>query len=257
MIIGVFAALILLGSYYIFVIKCCLNWQRSGARSGRPRRRIYRTHNQSLPLHPLETGESHGLDESMIKLIPTVTYRKPKELGVLHVCAVCLTEFEEEEKTRVLPNCLHFFHVDCIDEWLRKNANCPLCRSPITTDTSSVSIDQEPDHVLAETNSEAVINVGEDDSTTSNSTPAAGGKRSCRGDEIIELIRREKQLAGMPIRRSFSVDSSADRWLSKEVQKLLQQNPLFHATPLAGNAGPVPKITLPMDLQWILNTSPS
>jgi Ring finger domain len=209
----------------------------------------------------LESEESHGLDESTIKLIPTVSYQKPKELGVLHVCAVCLTEFKEGEKTRVLPNCLHFFHVNCIDEWLCKNANCPLCRSPITTEPTSFSVNQELDHVVPENNTEVVINVREDEAATTDSTLAAGGNRSsgkwsCRGDESIEL-RREKQLAVVPMRRSFSVDSSADRWLSREVQKLLQQNRLFHVTPLAHITGPVPKITLPMDLQWILNTSSS
>jgi Ring finger domain len=224
------------------------------------RRRMHGTHNQSLPLHTLESEEPHGLDESTIKLIPTVAYRKPKELGVFHVCAVCLTEFEEGEKTRVLPNCLHFFHVDCIDEWLCKNANCPLCRSPITKDPAAVAVNQELDHVVPEINTEVVINVREDVAAT-DSTPAArvkmsSGKWSCKGDESVEL-RRTKQLAVVPMRRSFSLDSSADMWLSREVQKLLQQNPLFHVTPLAVSTGPVPKITLPMDLQWILNTSSS
>ncbi|KAJ4778459.1 RING-H2 finger protein ATL1 [Rhynchospora pubera] len=258
-IIGVFAALILLGSYYIFVIKCCLNLHRS-ERSTRSRRHLHRTHDHPLPVH--EPNESHGLDELTIKSIPTVAYRKPKESGVFHVCAVCINEFQEEEKIRVLPNCLHFFHVDCIDVWLRANANCPLCRSPITTNPSTIAVNQEMNHVLPEINTEVAINVREDDvDTTSNSTPRDGGKRnsgklSFRGDESIEM-RREKQLTVVPIRRSFSVDSSADRWLSKEVQKILQQNPHFLATPIAGSSATVPKLTLPMDLHWILHDTSS
>ncbi|XP_078148479.1 RING-H2 finger protein ATL16-like [Carex rostrata] len=261
-IIGVFAALILLGSYYIFVIKCCLNWQRSSETTRRSRRHSSGTHSQSqLPLHLSEPDEPHGLDELMIKSIPTVAYRRPKEPGVFHVCAVCITEFHDDEKIRVLPNCLHFFHVECIDTWLRKNANCPLCRSPITVDPASTDGNQEMDQVLPELNTEVVINVGEDDVADSNSAPATGGKMSsgkwsCRDDDSIEP-RRERQLAGMPIRRSFSVDSSADRWLTKEVQKVLQQNPHFHATPFAGSSRTGPKVTLPMDLQWIVNTPSS
>ncbi|XP_078148152.1 RING-H2 finger protein ATL16-like [Carex rostrata] len=197
----------------------------------------------------------------MIKSIPTVAYRRLKEPGVFHVCAVCITEFHDDEKIRVLPNCLHFFHVECIDTWLRKNANCPLCRSPITVDPASADGNQEMGQVLPEINTEVVINVGEDDVVNSNSALAtegkmSSGKWSCRNDESIKR-RREKQLAVMPIRRSSSVDFSADRWLIKEVQKVLQQNPHFHATPFAGSSRTGPKVTLPMDLHRIVNTSSS
>ena len=62
-----------------------------------------------------------------------------------------------------------------------------------------------------------------------------------------------------PIRRSFSADLSlaGDSWLSKEVLKLLQQNPHFDANSLAENTGFVPRVTLPKDLQRILNDNAS
>ena len=34
----------------------------------------------------------------------------------------------EGEKVRVLPDCCHSFHLDCIDAWLLTNASCPSCR---------------------------------------------------------------------------------------------------------------------------------
>eukprot|EP01063_Lacrimia_lanifica_P018396 TRINITY_DN25317_c0_g1_i1.p1 TRINITY_DN25317_c0_g1~~TRINITY_DN25317_c0_g1_i1.p1 ORF type:complete len:317 (+),score=28.05 TRINITY_DN25317_c0_g1_i1:82-1032(+) len=45
-------------------------------------------------------------------------------------CAVCLMEFEDGEELRALP-CLHLFHSDCVDKWLKENAACPTCRADL------------------------------------------------------------------------------------------------------------------------------
>ena len=43
-------------------------------------------------------------------------------------CSICIGEFEEGEGLRQL-KCSHFFHAECIDEWLGKTDACPLCKS--------------------------------------------------------------------------------------------------------------------------------
>lgn len=44
------------------------------------------------------------------------------------ICAICLEEFEDNEKVKVLP-CHHRFHIDCLVPWLtRRHASCPLCK---------------------------------------------------------------------------------------------------------------------------------
>ncbi|KUF96043.1 Cell 5A endo-1 [Phytophthora nicotianae] len=43
------------------------------------------------------------------------------------VCAVCCDEFEAEEEVRALP-CLHFYHRECIDQWLMCHRQCPICK---------------------------------------------------------------------------------------------------------------------------------
>lgn len=42
-------------------------------------------------------------------------------------CAVCLCEYEEGEELKILP-CLHRFHAECVDTWLRNSATCPVCK---------------------------------------------------------------------------------------------------------------------------------
>ncbi|KAG8078579.1 hypothetical protein GUJ93_ZPchr0007g5385 [Zizania palustris] len=43
-------------------------------------------------------------------------------------CAICLAEFAEGERVRMLPRCTHVFHVRCIDRWLAAKQTCPTCR---------------------------------------------------------------------------------------------------------------------------------
>jgi len=47
-------------------------------------------------------------------------------------CMICLMDFEDEDKIRTLP-CAgqHVFHCLCIDEWLRRCTDCPICKTNI------------------------------------------------------------------------------------------------------------------------------
>lgn len=51
-------------------------------------------------------------------------------------CNICLSEFDEGEKIRTLP-CFHSFHCNCIDNWLNRKAECPVCRSSVEPQSMS------------------------------------------------------------------------------------------------------------------------
>ncbi|EPS59990.1 hypothetical protein M569_14815, partial [Genlisea aurea] len=84
-----------------------------------------------VPIHPIWHIRTVGLPQSAIDSISI--YRYVRGEGVIEGtdCSICLNEFRENEDLRLLPKCSHAFHVPCIDEWLRSQKNCPVCRSPI------------------------------------------------------------------------------------------------------------------------------
>jgi len=84
-----------------------------------------------------------GLDAAVVEAFPTMKYAEARALrvgkgGALE-CAVCLSEFEDEERLRLLPKCSHAFHPECIGEWLASHVTCPVCRCNLdpNKDTSS------------------------------------------------------------------------------------------------------------------------
>ncbi|KAJ3709081.1 hypothetical protein LUZ61_012786 [Rhynchospora tenuis] len=46
------------------------------------------------------------------------------------VCCICLGKYANNDELRELP-CLHVFHKDCVDKWLKINALCPLCKAEV------------------------------------------------------------------------------------------------------------------------------
>ena len=75
-----------------------------------------------------ELGAQIPLGPAQINSIPKRPFVKGDSYN--ETCAICVDEFEAGEDVRVLPNCGHIFHPDCIDEWLSKHSSlCPLCKA--------------------------------------------------------------------------------------------------------------------------------
>ncbi|WP_422133386.1 RING finger domain-containing protein [Endozoicomonas sp. ALD040] len=56
---------------------------------------------------------------------PSAPYQKPTDN-----CPVCLESFAGRE-VRVLEDCRHMFHEDCLARWLSDNNICPMCRTSL------------------------------------------------------------------------------------------------------------------------------
>lgn len=135
-IIGVLASAFLLVSYYVIVTKFCKN---KGVRREQPDEEM-----DVIPQVPALQESWHftannGLDEALIKLITVCQYKSGDGMVEGTECSVCLSEFEEGERLRLLPKCSHAFHLPCIDMWLKSHSNCPLCRANIICITMATS----------------------------------------------------------------------------------------------------------------------
>ncbi|KAK3221902.1 hypothetical protein Dsin_008927 [Dipteronia sinensis] len=78
-----------------------------------------------------------GVEQSFIDTLPVFYYKAIIGLKTPFDCAVCLCEFEPDDKLRLLPKCSHAFHMECIDTWLLSHSTCPLCRASLIPDFSS------------------------------------------------------------------------------------------------------------------------
>ncbi|KAE8719909.1 Nudix hydrolase 15 [Hibiscus syriacus] len=80
-----------------------------------------------------------GLDPLVIASLPMFTYTgqvdEPTE------CSVCLGNITEESMIRLLPNCNHVFHVQCIDTWLGSHTTCPICRTAAEPSVQPVNVE--------------------------------------------------------------------------------------------------------------------
>ncbi|VVA36407.1 PREDICTED: RING-H2 [Prunus dulcis] len=74
-----------------------------------------------------------GLEPSIIAALPTFVFTRvdgQDDGGANAIeCAVCLSMLDHDEMARLLPNCKHSFHVECIDRWLNSHTTCPICRT--------------------------------------------------------------------------------------------------------------------------------
>ncbi|TYI60834.1 hypothetical protein E1A91_D10G131100v1 [Gossypium mustelinum] len=84
-----------------------------------------------------------GLKKRDLRQIPVAVYGEGVSLPSTE-CPICLGEFVDGEKVRVLPKCNHGFHVRCIDTWLLSHSSCPNCRhSLLEVDASKTETSQQ------------------------------------------------------------------------------------------------------------------
>lgn len=95
---------------------------------------------RSLPFGPLDLEQllqfdqplyerGQGASNDQVDELPVVKFSANAH-GSDEKCMVCQCEYEEGDEMRALP-CLHKFHKDCVDEWLLRKGECPVCRHAV------------------------------------------------------------------------------------------------------------------------------
>uniref|UniRef100_A0A0E0CV87 RING-type E3 ubiquitin transferase n=1 Tax=Oryza meridionalis TaxID=40149 RepID=A0A0E0CV87_9ORYZ len=256
-VVGILAAFALLASYYAFVTKCqALRglWSRGatpwrGHGGGGAWRRAAR---EASVIRTVAT-EERGLGMPFIRMLPVVRFTAAACAGgegggggvgariSVSECAVCLSEFVERERVRLLPNCSHAFHIDCIDTWLQGNARCPFCRSDVTLPftpppaaapvrpTSATHPDDEDVESARRRHHHHHHNHNHrpDDELISSIVIEVRGEHESWpesvGDEAIDTRKKyDEEFAVQPMRRSLSMDS-CHKHLYVSVQEFLTQ----------------------------------
>uniref|UniRef100_A0A2N9FKX4 RING-type domain-containing protein n=1 Tax=Fagus sylvatica TaxID=28930 RepID=A0A2N9FKX4_FAGSY len=80
--------------------------------------------------------------ESVVDSFPLKSHKKvdTAEGSEVEQCYICLAEYEEGDKIRVLP-CHHEYHMSCVDKWLKEiQGVCPLCRGDVREGLTESSV---------------------------------------------------------------------------------------------------------------------
>ncbi|MCD7463580.1 RING-H2 finger protein atl80 [Datura stramonium] len=78
-----------------------------------------------------QPSANKGLKKKVLQSLPKFTYDPSSTANgapSTAECAICLAEYAVGDEIRVLPQCGHSFHLQCIDTWLGSHSSCPSCR---------------------------------------------------------------------------------------------------------------------------------
>lgn len=188
---------------------------------------------------------NRGLEPAVLNSLPAFVYSDKTHPEPLE-CAVCLSEFEENEKGRVLPKCNHSFHLECIDMWFHSHSTCPLCRSPVEPVT-------EPDSNLVEVavtvneptepgSSSGLCNSclhGEENSNSSR-TPLGGRRKGLDLTGVrIEVPRRNELEDELEMGLRLSSPASQSRSPASRLLSLRRILSMNRKTPTGAGNSPV------------------
>lgn len=86
--------------------------------------------------NPIGQSAPSGMNASDISRLPRHSYlgqtqREKRTNEPAHKCCICMAELEVGEELILLDKCSHRFHSGCLESWLKRSNQCPICRSVV------------------------------------------------------------------------------------------------------------------------------
>jgi hypothetical protein len=87
-----------------------------------------------------------GVDETTLSSYPKLLYSQVKKgTSTASCCSICLVDYKETDMIRLLPDCSHLFHLNCVDPWMRLHPTCPICRNkPVAGQHTTLMAEVDP-----------------------------------------------------------------------------------------------------------------
>lgn len=74
-------------------------------------------------------------------IMPAEEQDPPTKIVSSRICSICMEDYtSSDEICHSKSVCGHIYHVECLMDWMMRNADCPICRAVII---SPVSDDEE------------------------------------------------------------------------------------------------------------------
>ncbi|KAE8717674.1 hypothetical protein F3Y22_tig00110044pilonHSYRG00390 [Hibiscus syriacus] len=209
----------------MFALHIYARWylERARRRHSRNRRRrrsqivLYINHDAN----PAAAAASRGLDSRVLKSLPVFTFSSQTHPDPVLECAVCLSEFEENESGRVLPKCNHSFHLGCIDMWFHSHSTCPLCRTSVE---ESVPVSDNPGDLVITINEssggESGSNPGSDLCTTCQQEDGPAGSSAVGFGRKLSIEVPKRNIEGF-IGESSGCDSGSSQSYKSPMSRIL------------------------------------
>eukprot|EP00347_Sterkiella_histriomuscorum_P001510 403371755 len=69
-------------------------------------------------LHKTASELSYQMDNQLVQTVIS---------EIDNICPICHLDFERNDQVKIMPECYHTYHIDCIDQWLKLKSRCPMC----------------------------------------------------------------------------------------------------------------------------------
>jgi E3 ubiquitin-protein ligase RNF13 len=162
-----------------------------------------------------------------LRKIPTKKFKKGED--DFDSCAICLDDYEDGEKLRLLP-CSHVYHTKCIDPWLtRGRRQCPICKRRIRND-GTCDMGTEPS-----------ANVVDEEAPANESSGEIAGERTPL------VMNASRQYTGQSLRQPLG-ETSRDTALDEEVDEEEDEDVSINVVVAAAAAAVAPTAAAETDI---------